>query len=60
MKSPRSRILALLATLLPVVASLQLATLFWVARADRERGETNERGREGKESHRRTGSLLSA
>jgi hypothetical protein len=49
MKSPHSRILALLATLLLVVASLQLATLFWVARADRERDETNERGREGKE-----------
>ena len=50
MKSPHSRILALLATLLLVVTSLQLATLFWIARADRERSETNERDHEGKES----------
>ena len=50
MKSPRSRILALLAIPLLVVASFQLVSQLGSARANGQRGETNERDHEGKES----------
>ena len=50
MRRPRSRIIALVGIPLLLVASLQLATLLRVARADRERNKTNEREQESKES----------
>ena len=50
MKSPRSRILALLAIPLLVVASFQLVSQLGSTRANGQRSETSERDHEGKES----------
>ena len=50
MKGPRSRILGLLAILLLVASSFQLASLLRSGREDRQRSVINEREHEGKES----------
>jgi len=47
MKNPRSRILALLAILLLVVASFQLVLQLGSTRANGQRSETSERDHEG-------------